>query len=375
MRTKPGQGMLEKLQSLAIVAGINSMPMRNKFVAVKIHFGEPGNLAYIRPNYAAKIVAMLKNNQALPFLTDCNTLYKGRRDNAVAHLSAATENGFTPSTVGCHVIIADGIKGTDQVEVPLNLTHCKSAKIGTAIADADIIITLNHFKGHEMTSFGGALKNIGMGCGSVAGKLEMHSTSQPQIVEKSCVGCKICVQNCNHNAIAMTPNSVEPEKTVAKINPASCVGCGQCVAVCRYNAAQVVWDSNGTLVDEKIAEYCVGVLQNKPALHFNFVMNVSPECDCWSSNDAAIVPDIGILASTNPVALDKACIDLVNKAPTLPSSALGEKQTNPAADKLNCLHPNTNWRVILDYAQKIGLGEQDYELLPVACMTHSHMST
>jgi uncharacterized Fe-S center protein len=369
MRTKPGMGMLEKLQELAKAAGLNSIPMEKKFVAVKIHFGEPGNLAFIRPNYAAKIVGMLKANKALPFLTDCNTLYKGRRDNAVSHLDAAMENGFTPSTVGCHVIIADGVKGTEQVEVPINLKHCKTAKIGASIASADIVITLNHFKGHEMTSFGGALKNIGMGCGSVAGKLEMHSTSQPKISAKSCIGCQVCFHNCNHGAISMvSPPAEHKAKHVAQIDYAKCVGCGQCVAVCRYDAARVVWDANGALVDEKIAEYSVAVLQNKPALHINFVMNVSPECDCWSTNDAAIIPDLGILASTDPVALDRACIDLVNKAPTLSASVLGEKQKSPSEDKLNCLHPHTNWRIILDYAQQLGLGEQDYELIPIACV-------
>jgi uncharacterized Fe-S center protein len=265
------------------------------------------------------------------------------------------------------VIIADGVKGTEQVEIPINLKHCKTAKIGASIASADIIVTLNHFKGHEMTSFGGALKNIGMGCGSVAGKLEMHSTSQPKISTKACIGCRVCFHNCNHDAISMVPAPTDHKaKHVAQIDAAKCVGCGQCVAVCRYDAARVVWDANGALVDEKIAEYSVAVLQNKPALHINFVMNVSPECDCWSTNDAAIIPDLGILASTNPVALDRACVDLVNKAPTLSASVLGEKQKSPAEDKLNCLHPHTNWRIILDYAQQIGLGEQDYELIPIA---------
>ncbi len=368
MRSRPGMGMLEKLQEIAKAAGLNSISMEKKFVAVKIHFGEPGNVAFIRPNYAARIVSMLKANKALPFLTDCNTLYKGRRDNAVSHLDAAAENGFTPSTVACHVVIADGIKGTEQAEIPVHQKHCKTAKIGSAIASADIIVTLNHFKGHEMTSFGGALKNIGMGCASVAGKLEMHSTSQPKITSQNCVGCKVCVQHCNHGALSMVPAPADHKfKNVAQIDYAKCVGCGQCVAVCRYDAARVVWDANGALVDEKIAEYCVAVLKDKPALHFNFVMNVSPECDCWNSNDAAIIPDLGILASTDPVALDRACIDLVNKAPTLSASVLGEKQTAASDDKLNCLHPRTDWRIILDYAQSIGLGEQNYELVPVAC--------
>ena len=156
-------------------AGIGQLPLQDSFTAIKIHFGEPGNLAYIRPNYAARMANLLRSFGAKPFLTDCNTLYSGRRSNAVDHLQSAMENGFNPISAQCQVIIADGVKGTDYREIPIDGEYCPTPKIGTAIADADIIISMNHFKGHEQTGFGGALKNLGMGCASVGGKLELCS--------------------------------------------------------------------------------------------------------------------------------------------------------------------------------------------------------
>ncbi|MEJ5284424.1 MAG: DUF362 domain-containing protein [Brevinematia bacterium] len=355
LSTKPGKNLLDKLENLVKKAGILSIDFKKKYTAIKIHFGEPGNLAYIRPNYAGRIVKILKEAGAIVFLTDANTLYKGRRSNAVDHIESAFENGFNPFTVGCPVIIADGLKGTEYREIEINQKNCKTAKIGSAIADADIIISMNHFKGHELTGFGGAIKNIGMGSGSIGGKLEMHSNSQPHIVTKNCVGCKICELNCAHNAI-----KVIDKKAIIDYN--ICVGCGQCVAVCMYDAAQPKWDSKGA--QEKIAEYALAVLKGKPSFHINFVMNVSPNCDCWSHNDTAIVPDIGILASFDPVALDRACVDLVNNAPPIMHSCIG-KEFEPSKDKFKLAQPHTDWKIGLDYAEKIGLGSQKYELIKV----------
>lgn len=355
LSTRPGKNLLDKLENLVKKTGIFSIDFAKKFTAIKIHFGEPGNLAYIRPNYVGRIVKLLKSQNAYVFLTDSNTLYKGRRSNAVDHIESAFENGFNPFTVGCPVIIADGVKGTDYREIEINQKHCKTAKIGTAIADADIIISMNHFKGHEMTGFGGAIKNLGMGSGSIGGKLEMHSNGQPKIVLSNCVGCKMCELNCAHNAI-----KVKDKKAV--IDYSICVGCGQCVAVCMYDAAQPQWNSKDSL--EKIAEYALAVLKNKESFHINFVMNVSPNCDCWGHNDIPIVPDIGILASFDPVALDRACVDLVNSYPPIMTSVIGERYSENA-DKFTLAQPHTNWKICLDYAEKIGLGKQDYELIKV----------
>jgi len=365
LRTKPGVNLLDKLEKLIRKAGIENVDFDKKFVAIKIHFGEPGNLAYIRPNYAARVVKVIKELGGKPFLTDANTLYSGRRANAVDHLEAAMENGFNPLAVGCNVIIADGLKGTDYKEVEVNMKHCKTAKIGTAIADADVIISMNHFKGHEMTGFGGAIKNLGMGCGSRGGKLEMHSASQPKINEKKCSSCRQCVKNCAHEAVAFN------NEKKAVIDYDKCVGCGQCVAVCLFNAAQVIWNESADTANEKIAEYTYAVLKDKESFHINFIMNISPNCDCWSSNDMAIVPDIGIAASFDPIALDMASVDMVNKAPIIKGSLLDEKSCHCHGhednnfDKFGHIHPDTDWKAGLNHGEEIGIGNMEYELIIV----------
>jgi len=359
MRTKPGKNMLNKLTALVRIAGMDKIEFKDKLVAVKIHFGEPGNLSYIRPNYAAAIVKTVQEKGGKPFLTDCTTLYHGRRGNAVDHLAAAMENGFNRIAVGCDVIIADGLNGTDYVEVPVNGKHCKAAKIGSAIAKADVVISLSHFKGHEMTGFGGALKNLGMGSGSQGGKLEMHSASKPKIAEDKCVACGTCIKNCAQHAIAYN------ERHKAQIDYDLCVGCGQCVAVCRYDAAQAVWDQSSSTACEKIAEYAAAVCLGKPTFHINFIMNVSPNCDCWGYNDQALVPDIGIAASVDPTALDHACVDLVNQAAFVQTSELNEKGYQPGQDKFTAIFPRTRWQATLEHAEKVGLGQQAYELITV----------
>ena len=182
MKTSFSENLPQKLERLIKTAGIGNIDFSNKYTAIKMHFGEPGNLAYLRPNYAAVVVKVIKELGGKAFLTDCNTLYVGGRKNALDHIDAAYQNGFSPFSTGCHVIIADGLKGTDEELVPVEGgEYVKEAKIGRAIMDADVFITLSHFKGHEATGFGGALKNIGMGCGSRAGKMEMHNAGKPYV--------------------------------------------------------------------------------------------------------------------------------------------------------------------------------------------------
>jgi len=362
LRTRPSVNLLKKLEILTLKAGIENIEFKKKLVAVKVHFGEPGNLAYIRPNYAAHVIKYLKSKEAVPFLTDCNTLYWGRRSNAPSHIDAAFENGFNPISTGCPVIIADGIRGTEFREIEVNLELCKSAKIGSAIADADVLITLNHFKGHELTGFGGALKNLGMGCASVGGKLFLHSGSSPQIHEKNCTGCRVCEKYCSHDAIKVGKDKI------AHIDYEKCVGCGQCVAVCQYDAARVVWKSSSETACKRITEYAFAAVKDKPSFHISFIMNVSPDCDCWDTNDYPIVPDIGIAASFDPVALDQACADLVKEAPALPGSKI-LKTTNGTdlrgEDKFSHAHPDTHWQAGIEHGVKIGFGNSDYELVTV----------
>lgn len=359
----PQFSLLTKMERLVKKAGIADIDFKNQFTAIKIHFGEPGNLAYIRPNYAAKMATLLRSYGAKPFLTDCNTLYSGGRSNAVDHLQSAMDNGFNPISAKCDVIIADGLKGTEYREIPIDGEYCKAPKIGSAIADADIIITMNHFKGHEQTGFGGAMKNLGMGCASVGGKMELHSSSQPQILAANCIGCNVCVKYCAHDAVHLNASRK------AEIDYSKCIGCGQCVALCQYSAAMMGDNETSERLNYKIADYTKAVLKDKPHFHVSFIMNVSPECDCWDRNDAPLVPDLGIAASFDPVALDQACADMVTNAPVLQNTKLTDKHAHEhiheGEDKFCLVHPDTNWRAGLEYAEKLGIGTSKYELITI----------
>jgi uncharacterized Fe-S center protein len=255
-------------------AGIGEIDFKQKYAAIKIHFGEPGNLAFLRPNFAKVVVDRIKALGGMPFLTDCNTLYVGNRNQGLNHLDAANENGFWPMSTGCQNIIADGIRGTDDVDVPVkNGEYCTFAHIGRAIMDADIFVSLNHFKGHENTGFGGALKNIGMGCGSRAGKMAMHNDSKPTVDQSACIGCKICSRFCNQDAFSFEA------KGKAEIDQNKCVGCGRCIGACSKNAIGASWDSSNMALNCKIAEYTKAVVDGRPNFHINVVNQVSPKCD------------------------------------------------------------------------------------------------
>ena len=358
LRATPSLNLLQKLEKLVKVAGIEQINFNKKYTAIKLHFGEPGNLAYLRPNFSKVIVDVVKNLGGMPFLTDCNTLYAGRRKDALEHLDAAYENGYNPFTLGCHVIIADGIKGTDEAYVPINCEFVKEAKIGRAIMDSDIIISLNHFKGHELAGFGGAIKNIGMGSGSRAGKMEMHNSGKPSVESEKCTGCGTCATNCAHGAISFDYNNR------AFITHDICAGCGRCIGACSFDAIHANWDEATAIVGKKIAEYAYAVIKDKPSFHINIVMDVSPFCDCHSENDAAIVPNIGMFASFDPVALDMACVDAVNKAPVVRGSMLDELWRKEG-DHFTSVHPDTNWRVSMDHAEKLGIGSKNYEITEV----------
>lgn len=362
LRTNPKSPLPKKMENLAKAAGIGNIDFKDKFVAIKIHFGEAGNMAYLRPNYAARLVELIRSLGGKPFLTDSNTLYSGSRSNAVDHLDCAMKNGYNPISANANVIIADGLKGTEYREIPVGGKYCPAPKIGSAIADADIFISMNHFKGHEQTGFGGALKNIGMGSASRGGKLELHSESKPVINRAKCRGCNVCVKNCAHGAITLDAEHK------AVIDYSKCVGCGQCVALCQFDGAVLKDYNTSQELNYKIAEYAKAVLADKPHFHISFIVNVSPECDCWCHNDAAIVPDLGIAASFDPVALDQACADMVMKAPAIPGSVLHDAHPHDhlcGEDKFHIMHPDTNWQSGLEYGQEIGIGSRAYELVEV----------
>jgi uncharacterized Fe-S center protein len=357
MRCKIGTSLLDKMSKLMDMAGINQIDFEGKYVAIKIHFGEPGNLSFLRPNFAKTMADKIKSLGGKPFLTDCNTLYVGRRNNALVHLDAAMENGYSPLSTGCQNIIADGIKGQDDIAVPVkDGVYCKTAKIGRAIMDADIVISLTHFKGHEGTGFGGAIKNLGMGSGSRAGKMLMHNDGKPEVDQSLCTGCKTCAKYCAQDAFNFGDNKK------AKINHDKCVGCGRCIASCNFHAISNNSGSSADALNCKMAEYTKAVVDGRPHFHFSVVNQVSPYCDCHGENDAAVVPDIGLFASFDPVAIDKACIDAVNNAPAIQTSIIAdcEQKTN---DHFTNIHPSTDWRSQIKHGEKIGLGSGEYELI------------
>lgn len=362
-RVEPGSNLLVKLQKLCKAAGMQEIDMEGKFVAIKLHFGELGNLAFIRPNYVKAVADLVKEQGGLPFLTDCNTLYPGSRKNALEHLDCANLNGFNTTTTGCQIIIGDGLRGTDDVSVPVeNGEYIKEALIGRAVMDADVFISLTHFKGHEMTGFGGAIKNIGMGCGSRAGKMDQHSSGKPLISEESCRGCTRCAKECGSDAISFNNKK-------AFIDQELCKGCGRCIGACSFDAIFVPqWDA-GEVLGCKIAEYTQAVCQGRLCFHISLAMDISPNCDCHGENDAPILPNIGMFASFDPVALDQACADACQKQVPMPNSQLSD---NLAKEDWHCHHdhfkdsnPNVRWKETLEHAQKIGLGIREYELIEV----------
>ena len=350
-----GASLLCKIQKLMKKAGFESIDFTDKFTAIKMHFGEAGNLAYLRPNYARAIAEYVKELGGKPFLTDCSTLYVGGRKNALDHLDTAAMNGFNQITAGCQILIGDGLKGTDEVDVPVpNGTYFTTAKIGRTIMDADVFLSLTHFKGHEKMGIGGVVKNIGMGCGSRAGKMEMHSDGKPVVIANRCVGCGICAKNCAHDALT-------PEGKKMTIDHNKCTGCGRCISACPKDALAATWGQHDKILDEKTAEYAAAVLNGRPHFHVCLLCDITPNCDCHGENDAAILPDIGILAGFDPVAIDVAACDLCKKAPRLKNTWLDD--CPEGEDVFDDAHGNTRWRDTIEYAVKIGLGSDQYNLI------------
>ncbi len=360
-RTHVGVSLTEKLQRLIKKAGMTDIDMDGKFVAIKMHFGELGNLSYLRPNYAKAVADVVKECGGKPYLTDCNTLYPGSRKNALEHLDCANINGFNTITTGCQIIIGDGLRGTDDITVPVrNGEYCKEAYIGRAVMDADIFISLTHFKGHESTGFGGAIKNIGMGCGSRAGKMQQHNSGKPIVHVDLCRGCRRCAKECGSDAITY-------ENGKAVIHQDICKGCGRCIGACAFDAIENEnWDAN-EILGRKMAEYSQAVCDGRPTFHISLVRDISPNCDCHGENDAPILPDVGIFASFDPVALDQACVDACLHAQPMPNSQLSDNLADPHwhhhHDNFLDSNPNVRWKETLEHAEKIGLGTREYELI------------
>ncbi|MDO4948612.1 MAG: DUF362 domain-containing protein [Bacteroidales bacterium] len=357
LHVRTGNSLLGKFEQLITRAGIDNIDFTDKFVAVKIHFGEVGNLAFLRQQYARVLCDHIKSKGGKPFLTDCNTLYVGYRNNALNHLDAAYFNGYNPLATGVHSIIADGLRGTDERMIPVEgAEFVKEAKIGAAIAEADIIISLTHFKGHISAGFGGTLKNLGMGSGSKKGKMEMHSSGTPMVDTSLCIGCGACTRNCAHKGVSVV-------KRKAVINEDNCLGCGYCIAYCPKGAIMTKWDEAKPVMNKKIAEYAKAVMQGKPSFHISLVVDVSPECDCEPYNDLPLIPDVGMFASFDPVALDQACVDAANQQPMLKNDMMdGHHEDCHHHDVFRLTHPDTDWEAGLIHAEKLGIGTRAYDL-------------
>jgi uncharacterized Fe-S center protein len=328
-------------------------------VGIKAHFGELGNSAFLRPQYLAKIVDLVEKEGGKPFLTDCNTLYVGCRSNAVDHLRTAVLHGYTYPVVNAPVVIADGLKGKDQVEISVNLKRCRTVKIGAAAMQADSILCVSHFKGHMMTGFGGALKNLGMGFGSRSGKLDMHNEIRPKVNRTKCRGCGYCISKCPSQAISIV-------ECKAQVDDAKCIGCGECCISCLHQAMETKdWGMDLSAIQEKVVEYCYGIMKDrKEKFGFvTFIVDVVPLCDCAPWNDVSIVPDIGILMSKDIVAIDQAAADLVNSQTGMAGTAL-KGALAPGEDKFKCLH-DLDWNLQLEYAESLGLGQRAYKLVKV----------
>lgn len=351
--------LLDKIDRLMERGSPKNLIEPNNLVAVKLHFGEPGNSAYVRPIFLSRIVSHIQRLGGKPFLTDTNTLYRGGRSESVSHLRTAVANGFGFSSVGAPIIIADGLLGNACVRVPIKGNFFREIAVAHDIYFADCLVSVAHFTGHELAGFGATIKNIGMGGVNREGKLSQHSNLGPKVTRKRCRACGTCVEKCAFDAISMVEEK-------ARIDLEKCSGCGLCIIVCPHRAITVRWNREVPIFQKKLVEHTLGVLQTKKgkALFFNFLLHVSPLCDCVGASDAPIVGDIGILASTDPVAIDQAAVDLVNAARGNPDSKLAN-HFDPGEDKLRGLYPELDWETQLQYAEQMGLGNRAYELIPV----------
>ena len=366
LNVKNDKGILPRLTTLIKKAGLEKVIDKGDLTAIKLHFGELGNTTFVRPLYVRPVVEAVEKAGGKPFLTDAGTLYVGKRGNAVDHLNSALYNGFGYSSVGAPLIIADGLNGCDEIAVPVRSRHFKEAFIAAALIRAQAIVSVAHFKLHEAAGFGGAMKNVGMGGGSRRGKMAQHCNAGPVVKAEKCIGCGQCLKQCAHDALSLAGRneankSSNPKVTkLAVIDQKKCVGCAMCIHSCKQRAMDIDWSSAIPDFLERMVDYTAAALSGKSgkSLFINFLTQISPACDCHPWADAPIVGDIGIMASKDPVALDRASVDAMQRQPVSPHSRLAGKADNP--DKIRAIYPYISWEHQFVYAEKIGLGSQEY---------------
>ena len=354
----PKTSSIAKLERLIERLGLEKLLKSDDLAAIKIHFGELGNDAFVSPIFARVVADAIRKTGAKPFFADTNTLYTGSRSNAIDHYETAIRHGFDFSVCGAPVIIADGLRSGNWREVSIDKKWFRTVKIAGDFVEADALIAVSHFKGHEMAGFGGAIKNLAMGCASSAGKQDQHSV-RFFVKAQKCVGCMTCAAVCPAKAVS-------PFEGKAIIDKAKCIGCGECASRCPTKAITMDWEVEIEEFTQKLVEYAYGAVKGKEGKRafISFVTKVVPDCDCASWSDLPIVPDIGILVSTDPVAIDQAAYDLVKAAPPSSGSAIDGK-AGPGDDKFGPLHPGTRPLVQLEYGEAIGLGSRDYELVRI----------
>ncbi len=352
-----GDGIAAGLEALLEASGVGTVAERGQTAAIKMHFGESAETGHVRPRFIKRIVAWYARRGVRLFVTDTNTLYRGARSDSVAHLRTAAEHGFTFQALDAPVLIADGLHGTGEIRLTAPGELVGEAPFGAELVKADSIVSVAHFKGHELSGFGGAIKNLGMGGASRAGKLDQHSTTKPY-VRDGCIACGTCARWCPVEAITVEENAI--------IDGSVCIGCGECIVVCPEKVVGIRWNESTDIFQRKMVEYMGAMAAAKPGriAYVNFMTDVHPVCDCYGTAKTPIVPDVGVVASLDPVAIDQASYDLVNAAPAVRESKLSSGYRR-GEDKFRDLHQDVDPTVQLRYAQDLGLGTRDYELVKV----------